>query len=225
MNMLSTNPQTFDFQGHQIHIIHHGDDILFNANDVCEALGFGNPYQALKSHVDEGDVLRLDTYLSRSDTGNTTTRSINYVNESGLYCLSFGSNKPEAKKFKLWVTREVLPTIRKTGSYTHPKARQTLYQKINAHMEVIDKSQEEIRSLVAEVLDQSNDLVLKKNLMSELEINSYELKEMEKQGLLKPIQTPGYKSPRYRRSDIEALKDDALIEIRTDQRQQHQLQF
>lgn len=87
----------------------------FNANDVCEVLKMGNSRQALDTHVDDDDVQKLDTIdsLGRSQLAN-------HVNESGLYALILGSKKPEAKKFKKWVTSEVIPSIRKTGSYSLP---------------------------------------------------------------------------------------------------------
>ena len=93
-----------------------GDDgqPWFNANDVCEVLQFGNARQALESHVDAEDVQKLDTLTAGGP------QQANYVNESGLYALIFGSTKPEAKKFKRWVTSEVLPAIRKTGRYSTP---------------------------------------------------------------------------------------------------------
>lgn len=90
----------------------------FNAGDVCEALEFANPRQAVGSHVDGDDVQKLDT------TDNLgRTQQANHINESGLYALIFGSTKPVAKKFKRWVTSEVLPAIRKTGAYALPQPR------------------------------------------------------------------------------------------------------
>ena len=107
----------FSFESHQVRVI-IGDDgePLFNANDVCEALGFGNARQALDSHVDHEDVQKLDTLTAGGKQAQ------NHINESGLYALILGSTKPEAKRFKRWVTHEVLPTIRKTGAYIHPLA-------------------------------------------------------------------------------------------------------
>lgn len=86
----------------------------FNANDVCAALEFGNTRQAIVSHVDEDDVQKLDTIDSLGRAQRT-----NYINESGLYALIFGSTKETAKQFKRWVTSEVLPAIRKNGGYAH----------------------------------------------------------------------------------------------------------
>jgi prophage antirepressor-like protein len=85
----------------------------FNGNDVCDALEMGNPSQAIKSHVDADDLQKMEVI----DTLGRTQRA-NHVNESGLYALILGSTKDAAKRFKRWVTSEVLPAIRKTGAYT-----------------------------------------------------------------------------------------------------------
>ena len=104
--------QVFDFKENPVRIIHENNDPWFHAGDVCGALGYGNPRQAVESHVDEDDVQRLDTIdaLGR-------TQQVNFVNESGVYALIFGSTKPEAKAFKRWVTHDILPALRKDGHY------------------------------------------------------------------------------------------------------------
>lgn len=87
---------------------------LFCANDVCTALGFANPRDAVATHVDTNyDVAKRDIIDSMGRTQNAT-----FVTESGLYALIFGSKLESAKEFKRWVTSEVLPSIRKTGSYS-----------------------------------------------------------------------------------------------------------
>ncbi|MDS9990942.1 MAG: Bro-N domain-containing protein [Xylella fastidiosa subsp. multiplex] len=93
----------------------------FNANDVCAVLEFGNPHQAIESHVDVDDLQKLEV----TDALGRTQRT-NHINESGLYALIMGSTKPAAKRFKRWVTSEVLPTLRKTGTYSTPGALPTL---------------------------------------------------------------------------------------------------
>jgi len=83
----------------------------FNANDVCEALEFSNPWDAISRHVDTDDLVKREAL---SPGGVQLT---NFINESGLYSLIFGSTKEAAKKFKRWVTSEVLPALRKHGMY------------------------------------------------------------------------------------------------------------
>lgn len=108
-----TNILPFEFEAHAVRV--HVDDAgqpWFNANDVCAVLEFGNPRQAVESHVDDDDVQKLDTIDAIGRSQRT-----NHVNESGLYALIIGSTKDAAKRFKRWVTSEVLPAIRKTGGY------------------------------------------------------------------------------------------------------------
>lgn len=105
-------PTLYEFESQSVRVV--ADDTgtpWFNAKDVCIVLGFGNARQALDSHVDAEDVQKLDTLT----TGGLQRQ--NHINESGLYALILGSTKPESKRFKRWVTTEVLPSIRQTGSY------------------------------------------------------------------------------------------------------------
>ncbi len=82
--------------------------------DVAEILGYKDSVNALKSHVDEEDKLRWQI------TTSGQRRDVSLINESGLYSLILSSKLPNAKQFKRWVTSEVLPAIRKTGTYSVP---------------------------------------------------------------------------------------------------------
>lgn len=105
-------PVVFNFDSNQIRTINHDGQIWFIAADVCSALDIGNPTMALRRLDDDEQALSSIEGLSR---GN---EKANIINESGLYSLILRSRKEEAKRFKKWVTSEVLPSIRKTGSYT-----------------------------------------------------------------------------------------------------------
>ena len=83
----------------------------FVGRDVANALGYVKPQNAVRNNVDKEDA-RIESTLTNGGAQNTLV-----VNESGLYSLIFGSKLESAKKFKKWVTSEVLPSIRKTGSY------------------------------------------------------------------------------------------------------------
>lgn len=93
------------------------NQLLFCANDVTNALGYANGRDAVSKHVDEGDVAKRDTPIPNQHR-TLVMQSVTYVTESGLYSLIFGSKQERSKKFKHWVTSEVLPTIRKTGRYS-----------------------------------------------------------------------------------------------------------
>lgn len=82
--------------------------------DVAKSLGYANPKNAVPKHVSEED--KLNTQIEYAGQ----RREVTIINESGLYSLIFGSKLESAKRFKRWVTSEVLPTIRKTGSYRKP---------------------------------------------------------------------------------------------------------
>ena len=84
---------------------------LFCAKDVAEALGYKLARKAVQDHVDKGDVLKWNTPTT---SGN---QLMTYINESGLYALILSSKLDSAKRFKHWVTSEVLPSIRKQGGY------------------------------------------------------------------------------------------------------------
>ena len=86
----------------------------FVGKDVAEALGYCKPENALAAHVDQEDKTITQIQGSGSNYKSTTT----LINESGLYPLVLSSKLPTAKQFKRWVTHEVIPTIRKTGSYS-----------------------------------------------------------------------------------------------------------
>lgn len=88
--------------------------------DVAVALGYQNSSKALADHVDDEDKLNNETLSSLGQRGGWL------INESGLYSLILSSKLPGAKKFKRWVTSEVLPSIRKTGGYLPAAAEKTL---------------------------------------------------------------------------------------------------
>lgn len=130
----------------EIRTVMIGNEPWFVGVDVARALGYKKPTGAVTTNVDEGDSLREGI----SDVNGHRQTAI-VINESGLYALIFGSKLESAKKFKKWVTSEVLPSIRKTGSYnapmTIPEQIQLLAQgnvELNKRM---DDMQEEIESL------------------------------------------------------------------------------
>lgn len=107
-----TKLQTFDFNSHALRVIadEHGEP-WFIAKDVAEILDYSDAHK-MTSRLDNDEVQNRQIRGSEFNNKGTIV-----INESGLYSAIFGSNKPEAKAFKKHVTSEVLPTIRKTGSY------------------------------------------------------------------------------------------------------------
>lgn len=103
----------FNFEDQQVRALTIDDQPYFVGKDVAEILGYSNTRDALAKHIDDEDK---NTVAIRD--GNTKGNPNQVViNESGLYSLIMSSKLPTAKKFKHWVTSEVLPTIRKHGAY------------------------------------------------------------------------------------------------------------
>jgi prophage antirepressor-like protein len=109
------------FQEQRVECLEVHQEVWFKARQVAEILEYKNEQQAIRKNVDPQDrttlselqgMLLESTPLKSNEQGQTVM-----VNETGLYSLVLRSRKPEAKKFKRWVTSEVLPSIRKTGQY------------------------------------------------------------------------------------------------------------
>ena len=83
----------------------------FVGKDITNILGYQNGSRDINRHVDDEDKLTERIVMSGQN------REVTFINESGLYSLILSSKMPNAKKFKRWVTSEVLPTIRRTGGY------------------------------------------------------------------------------------------------------------
>ena len=103
------------FQNHEFGAIrtisNERGEAMFCAKDVCDTLGYNNSRDALRNHVEAEDVEKFDTPTKGGK------QKLNYINESGLYALVLFSKLDSAKRFKHWVTSEVLPSIRKNGGY------------------------------------------------------------------------------------------------------------
>lgn len=98
----------FNFGNHTVRVVIRDGQPWFNARDICSALGYSNTSKAIADHLDDDE-----RYNESLDRGGSQL----LINESGLYALVLRSRKPAARQFAKWVTGEVLPSIRQTGSY------------------------------------------------------------------------------------------------------------
>lgn len=105
--------QLFNFENHEVRSLLINSEPWFVGRDVAEVLGYKKPENAIANHVDDDDKT---TTLIQGIGSNYKSKTM-IINESGLYCLVLSSKLPSAKKFKRWVTSEVLPALRKTGQY------------------------------------------------------------------------------------------------------------
>lgn len=99
----------------EIRTIVVNDEIWFVGKDVAVALGYSNPSKAVINHVDDEDKRFEMVPVSDSQNGNLVKTA--FINESGMYSLVLSSKLPKAKEFKRWVTKEILPSVRKHGGY------------------------------------------------------------------------------------------------------------
>ena len=118
--------------------------------DVAEILGYSNPRKALIDHVDADDkgVTKCDTLGG--------AQNLTVINESGFYSLVLSSKMPNAKKFKRWVTAEVLPTIRKTGGYV---ANEDVF--VETYLPFADEPIKQLFRIQCRVINQLNDRIRK----------------------------------------------------------------
>ena len=138
----------------------------FVGKDVAEALGYKDVNHAILDHVDEED--KVNSKTQGQNAPELGQRGSWLINESGLYSLILSSKLPNAKKFKRWVTSEVLPTLRKTGSYTKVPTdpRELLMLTIKAHEQTaqrVDVLEEKVSSLEkSTTIDSSQQYTLEK---------------------------------------------------------------
>ena len=124
LSSIFTYLQLFDFEGNQVRTLKTNGEPWFVGKDVAEILGYKNGSRDINAHVDEEDRLKYQI----STAGQMREQIL--VNESGLYSLILSSKMPNAKKFKHWVTSEVLPAIRRHGAYmTDAKAFDVIHNK------------------------------------------------------------------------------------------------
>lgn len=103
--------QTWNYESSEIRTVEKDGEPWFVGKDVADILGYSDTAQAVRKHIDDEDkgVVEMTTPGGK--------QPVTVINESGLYSLILSSKLPNAKKFKRWVTSEVLPTIRKHGAY------------------------------------------------------------------------------------------------------------
>ena len=117
---MSIIEKVFFYEENEISVIKSKGEIWFRGKDIAKALGYSIPRKAIRKHIDPEDRSSLER-LSKGGLKLTPLKneqkSATFINESGLYSLILQSKLESAKAFKRWVTKEVLPSLRKTGTY------------------------------------------------------------------------------------------------------------
>ena len=122
--------QLFNFEGNNVRTLEIDEEIYFVGKDVAKVLGYARLQKAVNDHVDPEDKIEKIVNISQSSQNRTKPEMTLLITESGVYSLIFNSKMPNAKRFKRWVTSEVLPAIRKHGAYmTDEKAFDVVHNK------------------------------------------------------------------------------------------------
>ncbi|HDF6051269.1 TPA: ORF6C domain-containing protein [Staphylococcus aureus] len=140
--------QTFNFEELPVRTLEVDGEPYFIGKDVADILGYANGRDALSKHVDAEDKLTSQIATAGQN------RNVTIINESGLYSLIFSSKLENAKRFKRWVTSEVLPTLRKTGAYQVPSDPMLA---LRLMFEATEQTKQEIKNVKDDVI------VLKEN--------------------------------------------------------------
>lgn len=133
------------------------NEVWFVGKDVAEVLGYSDTNQAIRKHIDEEDK------LTRQIDGIGQKREMYIINESGLYSLVLSSKLPKAKEFKRWITKEVIPSIRKYGGYIAKPLNQ---------LDILEKS-------IQIMKEQQRRLEEHDNRLAKIESNIEQIKELE----------------------------------------------
>ena len=119
---MSIIEKVFHYEKSEISVIKSKGEIWFRGKDIAKTLGYSIPRKAIREHIDPEDRLSLE-HLTKVGLKWTPLKneqkSATFINESGLYSLILQSKLESARAFKRWVTKEVLPSIRKTGRYSY----------------------------------------------------------------------------------------------------------
>ena len=196
----------------KIRTIERDGEPWFIGKDIAIALGYSNPADAVFKHVDEEDkgVAKCDTLGG--------TQNLTVINESGIYSLIMGSRLPNAKKFKRWVTSEVLPQIRKTGGYnlpqTYSEALRALAEKAEQNEKLLaDNQRMRPKEIFADAVAASKTSILIGELAKLITQNGYEIGQTR---MFKYLREHGYliKDGSSRNMPMQRYVQQGLFEIK-----------
>lgn len=141
------------FENNEVEILELDGKALFNANDIAKCLDIKNVNDNI-TRMNEKQVVKLtNSDIGESDFRKLNNAGENFLTESGVYKLIFKSNKSNAEKFQDWITDEVLPAIRKTGSYSLPKPMSAM-ELLELQYKALQETRTEMKQMVEEVKEE-----------------------------------------------------------------------
>lgn len=154
----------------------------FCGQDLCDVLGYKRPDHAVNQHVDDVDVLKwyvnVEGCLRKDGTRSNPRRLVTFVNESGFYALLFCSKLPAGRKFKRWVTAEVLPQIRKNGCYQLQQDLEIKEKLIGEKEKLIGEQTQNIALKQKLIGEKEQDIALKQKLIGEQDVEIRRLNDV-----------------------------------------------
>jgi Uncharacterized phage-encoded protein len=196
----------------KIRTIEKDGEPWFLGRDITEALGYQNGSRDIDRHVDREDITTEQIVLSGQ------RREVILINESGLYSLIMGSRLPNAKKFKRWVTSEVLPQIRKTGGYhlpqTYSEALRALAEKAEQNEKLLaDNQRMRPKEIFADAVAASKTSILIGELAKLITQNGYEIGQTR---MFRYLREHGYliKDGSSRNMPMQRYVQQGLFEIK-----------
>lgn len=213
--------QVFKNKEFEVRTVEVDGEPLFVGKDVANVLGYSNPRDALSKHVDEDD--KLDGVAIRDSIGREQKPVL--INESGLYSLILGSKLPSAKRFKHWVTSEVLPAIRRSGVYMTDKKAYDITHNPDSLADLLLKAGEQLKqkdiiiqemkpkALFADAVTTSNTSILIGDLAKIIKQNGYDIGQKR---LFEWMRTNGYliKSGNSKNMPTQKSMDMKLFEVK-----------
>lgn len=195
----------------------------FLGKDVADALGYTNPQKAIRDHVDIEDKLSERFVLSGQN------REATVISESGLYSLVLSSKLESAKRFKRWVTSEVLPSIRQTGSYqmTMPQGKELLALAVLEAQKTIEAQNKDIermkpKEIFSDAVAASSTTILIGELAKLLRQNGIDIGQnrlfswLRENGYLIRQKVSAYNTPTQRSADLGILTTKETVIVRSD---------
>ena len=215
--------QVFSYEGSEIRTVQLGGEPWWVLKDICDVLELSNP-SVIADRLDEDEKAKVDP---KQYLGSRSNEPATVISESGLYNVILLSRKPEAKKFKRWITHEVLPTIRKHGAYVTSAKLEEMISDPEAWIKVLtalkderaakerlqlEAAQNEPKIVFADAVSVSNGTILIGELAKILKGNGIEIgqnrlfEKLRQDGYLIKRQGTDYNAPTQRAMELGLFK-------------------
>ena len=215
--------QVFSYEGSEIRTVQISGEPWWVLKDICDVLELSNP-SVIADRLDEDEKAKVDP---KQYLGSRSNEPATVISESGLYNVILLSRKPEAKKFKRWITHEVLPTIRKHGAYVTSAKLEEMISDPEAWIKVLtalkderaakerlqlEAAQNEPKIVFADAVSVSNGTILIGELAKILKGNGIEIgqnrlfEKLRQDGYLIKRQGTDYNAPTQRAMELGLFK-------------------